>query len=701
MGIEKFFSTVNRNFDVTKSYDLNNQIDIEQINSQYFFLDFNSIIHHTSSKLIAELNSKNHINNEYSNLTLDDIELMIIIEVNHFMIRLLERINLKNLKLVYVALDGVPSFAKILEQKKRRFMGDLVEKILDKYSLPLNWSKNNISPGTLFMKKIHKYLSNIKLVTKNILIKSEDLILDKKEYDFYAKIQKFEFSDSNTNGEGEMKIYDLINQLPTNSSVIFYSPDADVILLSMLSNHSDQIQIFKFDSNVDLLYIINIQSLKQVIYFYCEDRVPSIKIDISNLIRDIIFIFTIFGNDFVPRCESIQTNSDFLFLIDIYLINLMDNGYILDTTDINNKNFYNFLVLLQRHEKSLLFRNSYQNIYQNYNYANQKNFLTDLYKLKNIHGEIIVGKKFGEPFYNFYNNIIFYIDPYKISTLISPNKHGCLNFYLMKKEELLSIMKKAVHQFVDFGLSAIFRIDIMKNNNYELLLKTKFSSKLKKHMLKMKDLTKRESENYLINNKLDKYFHLFNPLSEFYVNILQTKQINQKYYYKIYFNGKSEKEIVTGFLKGFRWIYQYYFHRKNIDELWYYPYNKSPLFESIIKYYSTTMIEKIPPQIINIEPIEQLLYITPIRLSDLSKPKVYSLFTTNEKLMKKVKRFIESNPQFFYNLDEIYYSVLVGNLRHKLLDCSSSIFVSKCHYEILNYIVDLNQFVNKFRKTIN
>jgi hypothetical protein len=113
---------------------------------------------------------------------------MIIKEVNNFIITMLEQIDLTELEYIYVALDGVPTFAKILEQKKRRFIGDFVEKLLEKYSLPFNWSKNNISPGTIFMDKINKYLLNIKYITKNKLISKEDLILKPEDYEFFTKI---------------------------------------------------------------------------------------------------------------------------------------------------------------------------------------------------------------------------------------------------------------------------------------------------------------------------------------------------------------------------------------------------------------------------------------------------------------------------------------------------------------------------------
>ena len=209
MGVEKFFSTINRNFNVIQSIDLINN-DGSVINASYLLFDFNSIIHHTSSKLIEELNQKKLKDDKIGKLKIDDIEIMIIEQVNNFIISILEKLDLDKLKLMYIALDGVPSFSKMLEQKKRRFVGDFIEKLLEPYSLPFSWSKNNISPGTIFMNKVTKFLSNIKAIIDGDEIKEKNLILELNNYDYYKKLKKFEYSDTNSPGEAEMKIFDLI-----------------------------------------------------------------------------------------------------------------------------------------------------------------------------------------------------------------------------------------------------------------------------------------------------------------------------------------------------------------------------------------------------------------------------------------------------------------------------------------------------------
>jgi len=703
MGIEKFFSTINRTFNIISTIEFeNNSQDI--LECDYLLIDFNSIIHNCSSNLINNLNK-----NKSSDNLLSDIDEMIIKEVNIFLLNLLKLVKIEEIKEIYIAIDGVPTFSKIMEQKKRRFIGDFINKLLEKYSLPFNWSKNNISPGTVFMEKMVKYLNNLKNISENKLIKKEDLILELKDYKIFNKINKITISDYEVKGEGEMKILDLINKIETKNKILFFSPDSDVILLSMLSNKSNLINVIKYESgkiNNNTLSIINIELLKTTILNYCLERIEIKEINIEELIVDLIFIFTIFGNDFIPKCEAIQTNNDFLFLIDIYLINLIDNGYLLKKNrDIITKNFYKFLEKLSKHEDRLLYRNSFQNIYINYNYANQINFIIDLKKLEHIDISKINlnSKKFGEQFYNFYNNILFYIDPTQLN--FKNTKYGSLEFYLYDKIKLIKMIKEILK--TKMPLNSQININLKTNQtNYEILRKIEYESKLKKHIINMKDLTPREKENYLMENRLDKYYHLFNPINQFYNNIVITKNINKSYYYKKYFNNNNQQDIVYQYLNGFKWVHQYYFKRDTniIDETWYYPYTKSPLFDSIIKYFTNLKLDsKMINKKLDMKPLEQLLYITPIKMSDVNKKEFYELFIKNDNnnnIKNKIKNFILNNPHFFYNLDEIYYSLQSNNLKDNLFDCSNSNYLSKCHYEILNYVIDVNQFIIKLRQYI-
>ena len=649
MGIERFFSTLGRNFNIM-THNKENDYD-EIINATHIYMDFNSVIHTISAKV---LNPK---------MNFEELNLLIIKNIDKFIINFLKKFNLKKLKLLYIALDGVPTFAKIIEQKKRRYVGDLLNHLI-KSKYPTSWSKNNISPGTIFMDQINDFLLNLNF--------NEDF--------------QYIVSTSNENGEAEIKILDLINLLilDKNDKIIFFSPDSDVILLSMLSKNSNFINIIKHDSNKLLFTTININLLNNSIYEYCLKRITriNIKLEINKLINDIIFIFTIFGNDFLPKCESIQTNLDLLFLIDIYLINLINHTYILDKKIINNMILYNYFILLSNHERRLLFRNAFLNIYYNYNNINQINFIIDLYKLKNINiNKLVDGQIFGKPFYNFYNNILSYIDPFKL--YITHEKYGVLYFYLIDKYKLFEIIKNYIISNNELPLNQLITINMNKNkfSSYENINLIKYNSTLPKHLTKLQTLDKEEKEEYLIENKLDKYYNIFNPINDFYKQSIKIKDIDSIYYYKKYFNNDLEKNIVKKYLEGLHWVCEYYFSRKKIDETWYYPYTRVPLFSSIIKYYTPHII--LYNNKLNITSYEHLLYVTPVNINKLDQ--LYTLFPSH--IIEKIIKFIKSHPNYFYDLDKIYKSNF-----NNLLDCSHSIFINKCDYKILEDVIDVKKF---------
>jgi len=223
MGIEKFFSTLYKNFNIIKNLDLNNNNKLLQ--GKILLLDFNSIIHNVSTNILFELNNNNIIND----LSVNDIEYIIIENVNNFILSLLNNINHNKLKILYIGLDGVPTFSKILEQKKRRYIGELIDKLLEQYPLKYKWSKNNISPGTLFMNKINLYLSNIKKIINNEKIPQNELILKIENYEFYKKyIKKIIISDTNKKGEAEMKIIKIISKLKTTKKKYYF-----IVLMQM------------------------------------------------------------------------------------------------------------------------------------------------------------------------------------------------------------------------------------------------------------------------------------------------------------------------------------------------------------------------------------------------------------------------------------------------------------------------------------
>ena len=613
MGIERFFSAINRNFKVVDDVMAT---DTPNIECDTLLIDFNSIIHNVSSRLTKEIKEG------------DDFEKIIIDEIKNYILYLMALVKCN---LVYISFDGIPTFSKILEQKRRRYIGDFIEILLSRYPAQVSFNKGMISPGTVFMKNLIKTL---------------------KETDFPIKTI---ISDTSENGEGEFKIVLYINQNKINDFIIF-SPDADLIILCLiLYSENKKIKILRYDQNTKILNIIYINYLVDYFIEYRDSKIHKI-IDNRRYILDLSLIFTIFGNDFLPRLEDININMDLYLVLDGYLINYLEHGYVMqESLEIDSKPFYFYLLFLSNYEEFLLKRNANMAKYQNFNYANTVNLYLD-----------IKNKQYNE-------SMVFYLDLGQ--DLSIDDEYGKLGYYFFNKEKTLNALDN--YEFKN----NVNRDYFEDSENYQKLIPYEYSSKIKKHLIAMKDMSNREKELYLIEKKLDHYNVLFNPKSKF----LDT--LKKEDYYK----NHNPKDMVSEYLKGFKWLINYYYKNDDIDEFWYYKYHYSPLLSDLVHYFNPNCIHyNFVSKKLNLKPLQVLLYVSPIKISKLDI--FLNKIDTTEEKRKEIKNFIESNLNLFYNLDEIYYSVLKGNLKDNLFDCSNANFISKCNYFVLDDVKSLVPF---------
>jgi 5'-3' exonuclease len=182
MGIEKFFSTLSN----IKNLWSENKYPHNKVKSSILLIDFNAIVHLTSSRVLKKYNKDS---------TSDFIEEQILLNIKKFLKHLLNNVlDNKNLKYIYIAIDGVPTFGKMREQIKRRYIGKIISSLSNDTTI---WSKGNITPGTKFMSKLNIYLEEIINELKKGLPKIKDIIL----------------SGSDQSGEGEMKIIDYLKNI--------------------------------------------------------------------------------------------------------------------------------------------------------------------------------------------------------------------------------------------------------------------------------------------------------------------------------------------------------------------------------------------------------------------------------------------------------------------------------------------------------
>lgn len=391
MGIEKFFNTLKNSYGNKFIEKVNNKYP-----SRFLLIDFNSIIHNISQIItnslkylyhiylislvkkniytIFDVNINNNIlnistKNEFileninfsklSKYNINDIFFNIFIKEsileNLIIHKICEYIDylidfFPQLEMIYIAIDGVPLYAKMCEQRARRYKGEIIEKAKDKlldlykndldieannediyynhynyelYCKFLNFDKNKISPATNFMTILEEYILN------------------------YFNSYKIKIIlDSYTNfGEGEKKIVFKIHELPQKSNIVIYSPDADVIILMLLELNNLYIKIMRFDQQLNQLDIIDINELKNIIIKYMKyDNYNEEKK--KEIIIDICMIWTLFGNDFLPKLDIINTNKDLNFMLNSYK-ELNKNIFFFDKKyKINWEILKNYLIIL-------------------------------------------------------------------------------------------------------------------------------------------------------------------------------------------------------------------------------------------------------------------------------------------------------------------------------------------------------------------
>ena len=285
MGIPYYFYYLTKKYSNIIVRELPKKINI-------YAIDFNGIIHPEAAKETNEeqliINLWNKINN-YNDLYKPD-------------------------KLI-ICIDGVAPFAKIIQQRKRRYLTfykNKIDKIVSK------WDTNAISPGTNFMNKLDDY------ITKH-------------------NQNKYIYSGSNEAGEGEHKIFKLINNNDNDNEnendndndnenvIIINGLDADLIILSLISGKNN---IYLMRENNEQLTYVNIDNLKLAIIAEL-DKKWCIE-NTTDLIESYCVMCSILGNDFIPHILNLNIKSGGLDkLITITEIAIRANGPLVENNKIN------------------------------------------------------------------------------------------------------------------------------------------------------------------------------------------------------------------------------------------------------------------------------------------------------------------------------------------------------------------------------
>lgn len=318
MGIPYYF------YSLTKKYEgiLHNN---KPTNTDIYCIDFNGIIHNVAQAVIKTFDNATETNEE---LNCKIIEEQIL---EGLWKKIEEYIETYKAKKYIICADGVAPMAKIIQQRKRRYLTIYRNKIdADHIKKPL-WDTNSITPGTSFMNNMNTFINNkIRYSTYNI---------------------EFVFSGSNECGEGEHKIFKKLKTFSKNNdNIIINGLDADLIILSLISHinniHLMRETVDKF-SNENVYNYLNIDNLRIAILKELKN-VWNLKdnYDDNDIVESYCTLCSILGNDFIPHLLTIDIKSDGVEkLINIAKSAIEENGLLVSNCNIN----YECLIYIFKH----------------------------------------------------------------------------------------------------------------------------------------------------------------------------------------------------------------------------------------------------------------------------------------------------------------------------------------------------------------
>jgi 5'-3' exonuclease len=502
MGIPSYFSYIVKNHRniIKKKENL-------KLNINNFFLDSNSIIYDCMREI------KNYTSDSvFEKKLIDDV----CKKIDYYILK----INPTNL--VYISIDGVAPFAKLKQQKNRRYMSIIEKDILIKTNI-INetkyWDKSAITPGTNFMKKLNKKLHSYYSKVNNIKrLNVENIIV----------------SGSDEIGEGEHKIFQYFrnNEICENDSNVIYGLDADLIMLCL--NHlymNKNIYLYRetpefiksidsgLEPNID--YVLDIPLLSEYIITEITHDIKKLSLQQkNNKISDYIFICFLLGNDFLPHFPSLNIRTNGVnILLNTYKNTLSDNEFLTNNNSIRWDKVKKLVDVLGKNElNNIKLEYKIREKLEKRNYFNKDKIKLKQEKFLNIPTKNRSKELYIDP-HNYLWNKRYYEVLFNIEINNYYKKKICLNYleglewtYKYYKEGCIDWRWKYNYDypplFYDlFQYVPLWSIDMIdKNNNKcvsELFQLTYVLPKESNHLLPTKIKKKLELSDWYYNDSYD------------------------------------------------------------------------------------------------------------------------------------------------------------------------------------------------------
>ena len=210
MGIPSYFSYIIKNYsNIIRSLA---NVKGDNNNFQYLFMDCNSIIYDAFRTIEKDHPELLQDHDELESCIIQDV----IQKISEYIRYISPTVT------AYIAFDGVAPFAKMDQQRNRRYKGSILHKmdmhIKQTGGKKKGWSTSNITPGTKFMKNLgDRVTSAFKGLESHYAVKS------------------IVISTSNECGEGEHKMFHTMrhSNVKPDENCAVYGLDSDLIMLSV------------------------------------------------------------------------------------------------------------------------------------------------------------------------------------------------------------------------------------------------------------------------------------------------------------------------------------------------------------------------------------------------------------------------------------------------------------------------------------
>ena len=350
MGIPSYFSYIIKNFsNIICNYK--NHLLLKTIDNVdckiSLYMDCNSIIY----DVFNSLDDDSIIGNNIENVIIENV----IHKINQYIM------TVNPTRYVFIAFDGVAPFAKMEQQRTRRYKSkyslEIEHTFFNKKNRSNQWNTSSITPGTPFMnmlsEKVASFFNNSKTGSLQYII-----------------------SGSNYAGEGEHKMFQHIRDNTFIDDIIYvYGLDSDLIMLSIFHCSCFCNNIFIFRESLEFsknkptecdnsspkeLLFMNISLLsKSILNIMGFSETNISKYDEYNRIYDYIFLCFFLGNDFLPHFPVLNIRTTGIqVLLDTYNLYISkfihERGFILKQGGIDWKWVFVFITELSKIEHTLL-----------------------------------------------------------------------------------------------------------------------------------------------------------------------------------------------------------------------------------------------------------------------------------------------------------------------------------------------------------